>query len=104
MNDADLKFAEALRGLDWPRAFSTHSSDRFAVRNRRRRIVFGVLIVVVLRQRSIHEIQNHSGNVDLPAIKKLERFLGQTSRRVREPNDKERGVDFRSETRGIVRR
>src|SRR5207249_10556469 len=70
----------------------------------RRRVVFGVLVVVRLGQRSIYEIQNHSRNVDLPAIEKLERFLGQTGRGIGEPDNKERGVDFRGKTGGIVRR
>src|SRR2546428_541481 len=83
---------------------ASNMSNRFAIGGSRRRVVFGVLVVVILGQRSVDEIQNHSRNVDLPAIEKLERFLGQTSRGVGEPDNKERGVDFRGETRGIVRR
>src|SRR5438093_1487491 len=100
----DLESAAALRGLDRLGVFSTHGRNRLAIGGSRRRVVFGVLVVVILGQRSIDEIQNHSRNVDLPAIEKLERFLGQTGRGVGEPDNKERGVDFWGETRGIVRR
>src|SRR5438270_6957961 len=68
--------AAALCGLDRLRAFSTHRSNCFGIGNSRRRIIFGVLVVVIFGQGSIDEIQNHARNVDLSIIEKLERFLG----------------------------
>src|SRR5213082_1167521 len=83
----------------------TDGGDSFAVGNARRcRVIFGVLIVIVLRQRSIDEIQNDSGNIDLPAVEKLERFLSETSRSIGKPNDKDGGIDFRREAGGVVGR
>src|SRR5205823_13719903 len=55
-------------------------------------------------QRSIDEIQNDSGNIDLPAVEKLERFLSETSRSIGKPNDKDGGIDFRREAGGVVGR
>src|SRR5438132_5869969 len=86
-------------GLDWLRPFSTHGSNRFAVRHCRRGVIFGVLVVVIFRQRSIDKVQNHSGDIDLAAVKELKRFFSQPGRSVGESNDKKRGVDFRRQTR-----
>src|SRR3984893_11753133 len=68
-----------LRSLDWLRSLPTNWSDCFAIGDARRcRVIFGVLIIVILRQRSIDEIQNDSGNIDLPIVKKFARFLSET--------------------------
>src|SRR5947207_5278906 len=83
----------------------TDGGDCFAVGDARRcRVIFGVLIVIVLRQRSIDEIQNDSGNIDLPAVEKLERFFSETSRSIGKPNDKDGGIDFRCDAGRVVHR
>src|SRR5436190_6677401 len=94
-----------LCSLDWLRSLPTNRSDCFAIGDvRRGRVIFGVLIVVILRQRSIDEIQNDSGNIDLPIVETLKRLLRKTSRGIGKPNDKDGSIDFRRETGGIVRR
>src|SRR5437867_12025890 len=58
-----------LCSLDLLRSLPTNRGDCFAIGNvRRGRVIFGVLIVVILRQRSIDEIKNDSGNIDLPIV------------------------------------
>src|SRR3984893_4965979 len=94
-----------LCSLDWLRSLPTNWSDRFAIGDGRRcRVIFGVLIIVILRQRSIDEIQNNSGNIDLPIIEKLKRLLSETCRGVGKPNDKDGSIDFWRETGRVVRR
>src|SRR5712692_10024781 len=93
----------SLCSLDWLRSLPTNRGDCFAIGDARRcRVIFGVLIVVVLRQRSIDEIQNDSGNIDLPIIETLERLLSETRRRVRKPNDKDGSIDSWRETSRVV--
>src|SRR5947208_16334322 len=55
-----------LCSLDWLRLLPTKRGDRFAICDVRRcLVIFGVLIVVILRLRSIDEVQNDSGHIDL---------------------------------------
>src|SRR6476469_4992822 len=70
---------------------------------RGRIVILRVLIVIILRKRSIDVIENHARHIHLPAIKQFQSFAGQTSRSIREAHDKKRGVDLWGETGGVIR-
>src|SRR5438445_5087987 len=103
--DVDLNWADSRLGsLDRFRSFSADLRNRFAVRNTGRRVILGILVVIIFRQRSIDKVQNHARDIHLAAVKELKRFLSQPRRSVGEPDDKKGGVDFRSQTRRVVSR
>src|SRR5437763_10104976 len=65
-------------------------------------VILRVLIIVVLGQRSIDEVQDHSGHVDLTAIEKIQRLPGKTRRSVVQPYHKDGGINLWRQARGIV--